>query len=80
VFHAGVEQKWWLGPTGCTGASLSGLSPEEAMKRLMGTPVVRCDEIPWALFGISMAAWNAIISLGVAIATLVVLARRSRTA
>jgi disulfide bond formation protein DsbB len=76
VFHAGVEQKWWLGPTGCTGASLSGLSPEEATKRLMGTPVVRCDEIPWSLFGISMAGWNAIVSLGVALLALLLVLRR----
>jgi len=76
VFHAGVEQKWWLGPTGCTGASLSGLTPEEATRRLMGTPVVRCDEIPWSLFGISMAGWNAIVSLGVALLALLLVLRR----
>jgi disulfide bond formation protein DsbB len=75
-FHAGVEQKWWLGPSGCTGASMSGLTPEEATKRLMGTPVVRCDEIPWSLLGISMAGWNAIVSLGVALATTMLLLRR----
>jgi disulfide bond formation protein DsbB len=67
IFHAGVEQKWWAGPTGCSGGSLTGLSTEEAAKRLMGTPVVRCDEIPWSLLGISMAGWNAIVSLGVSL-------------
>jgi disulfide bond formation protein DsbB len=76
VFHAGVEQKWWPGPTGCTGASLSGLTPEEATKRLMGTPVVRCDEIPWSLFGISMAGWNAIVSIGMALLLSVLMLRR----
>lgn len=77
IFHAGVEQKWWAGPTGCTGGSLTGLSTEEAAKRLMGTPVVRCDEIPWSLLGISMAGWNAIVSLGVALlASLLVLRGR----
>jgi disulfide bond formation protein DsbB len=25
--------------------------------------VVRCDEVPWALFGISLAGFNAIFSL-----------------
>jgi disulfide bond formation protein DsbB len=30
----------------------------------MNAPVVRCDDIPWDLFGISMAGWNMIISLG----------------
>ncbi|MGE3905223.1 MAG: disulfide bond formation protein B, partial [Reyranellaceae bacterium] len=62
AFHVGVEQKWWAGPTGCSGGSLAGLDPAEAMKRLMETPVVRCDEVPWSLFGISMAGWNMIVS------------------
>jgi disulfide bond formation protein DsbB len=62
LFHVGVEQKWWAGPTGCSATDLSGLSPAEAAKRLMGTPVVRCDEIAWSLLGISMAGWNAIVS------------------
>lgn len=62
AFHVGVEQKWWAGPTGCSGGDLTGLSPVEAAKRLMETPVVRCDDIAWSLLGISMAGWNAIIS------------------
>ena len=62
VFHVGVEQKWWQGPTGCSGGDLSGLSAAEAMRRLMETPAIRCDEVPWSLLGISMAGWNAIVS------------------
>jgi disulfide bond formation protein DsbB len=27
---------------------------------------VRCDEAPWSLFGLSMAGWNALASLGLA--------------
>ena len=70
AFHVGVEQKWWAGPTGCSGGDLTGLSPAEAAKRLMETPVVRCDDIAWSLLGISMAGWNAIVSgiAGIAIA------------
>lgn len=63
AFHVGVEQKWWQGPSGCSASSLVGLSPAEAAKRLMATPVVRCDEIAWSLLGISMAGWNAIVSV-----------------
>lgn len=72
VFHVGVEQKWWAGPSGCSAGGLTGLDPAEAAKRLMETPVVRCDEIAWALLGISMAGWNAIISVvvGAAVAFL----------
>jgi len=62
VYHAGVEQMWWQGPTTCTSGPISGLSTEDLLSQIMNAPVVRCDEIAWSLFGISMAAWNAILS------------------
>ena len=34
------------------------------MAVLEKAPVVRCDEVAWSLFGISMAGWNAILSAG----------------
>jgi disulfide bond formation protein DsbB len=58
VFHAGVELGWWEGLTRCTaGGALS-------LDDLMNVPLVRCDQVQWSLLGISMAGWNAIISLG----------------
>jgi len=66
VFHAGVEQGWWEGPTTCTSASPQGLSTDELMARIMEAPLVRCDDIAWSFLGLSMAAWNALISLGLA--------------
>jgi disulfide bond formation protein DsbB len=80
VFHVGVEQKWWAGPTGCSGGDLSGLTPAEAAKRLMETPVVRCDEIAWSLLGISMAGWNAIVSAGAGVAIAAFAFKRVRPA
>ncbi|TWS99858.1 disulfide bond formation protein B [Reyranella sp. CPCC 100927] len=63
VYHVGVEWKWWAGPSGCTGAvSGLGMSVEELKRILMGTKMIRCDEIPWSLFGLSMAGWNAVLS------------------
>jgi disulfide bond formation protein DsbB len=62
VYHAGVEQMWWQGPTTCTSGPIGGLSTEDLLAQIMEAPVVRCDEIAWSLFGISMAAWNAILS------------------
>lgn len=62
AYHAGVEQMWWEGPTTCTSGSITGLSTEDLLAQIMEAPVVRCDEIAWSLFGISMAAWNAILS------------------
>jgi disulfide bond formation protein DsbB len=63
-YHAGVEQKWWQGPTTCTSQPIDGLSTEDLLAQIMNAPVVRCDDIPWDLFGMSMAGWNMIISLG----------------
>ncbi len=67
AFHAGVEQGWWEGPSTCTSGPVSGLTPEQLMEQIMAAPLVRCDEIPWELFGLSMAGWNAVISLGLAL-------------
>ena len=66
VFHAGVEYGWWQGLTACsmTGGSGSG----DALADIMAAPLVSCDEPQWTLFGISLAGYNAIISIGAAIA------------
>ncbi len=62
LFHAGVEQGWWEGPTSCTSGDIGGLSAQELMDQIMSAPLVRCDEIPWQMLGLSMAGWNAVIS------------------
>ncbi|MEO1108303.1 MAG: disulfide bond formation protein B [Pseudomonadota bacterium] len=67
LFHAGVEQGWWEGPTSCTSGSIGGLSAEELMNQIMSAPLVRCDDIPWQMVGLSLAGWNAVVSLGLAL-------------
>jgi len=62
VFHAGVEWKWWEGPSSCTSGDIGGLSTQELMDQIMSAPLVRCDDIPWEMFGLSMAGWNAVLS------------------
>ena len=64
LFHVGVEQKWWQGPQSCSGFDPAGLTTEQLMARIQGAPVVACDEIAWQFLGLSMAGWNALISLG----------------
>lgn len=64
AYHMGVEWKWWPGPDTCTpGRTTLGLNLDELKRRIMGTPMVRCDTIPWSLLGLSMAGWNGVISL-----------------
>lgn len=64
-FHAGVEYHWWEGLAACGGGGLNdpSMSIDELRERLFATSVVRCDDVAWSLFGISMAGWNFIASL-----------------
>ncbi len=63
AYHAGVEWKFWAGPKDCSG-SLSDLGTAGGLlDKLKTVRVVRCDEIPWSFLGISLAGYNAIISL-----------------
>ena len=57
VFHAGVEIGWWEGITQCTATGATSLQD------IMNVPLVRCDQVQWELLGVSMAGWNATISL-----------------
>ena len=62
VFHAGVEAGWWQGLTSCS-TTAAGASTDELLKSILATPLVRCDQVQWSLLGISLAGWNALISL-----------------
>ena len=75
AFHAGVEWRWWPGPSSCSGGgNLGGLSGSDLLSTDAPSGIVMCDEIVWQLLGLSMAGWNAVISLG--LATLWVMAAR----
>ena len=63
LYHTGVERKWWDGPASCSGQDVGSLSADELFNQIMSAPLVRCDDIPWELFGLSMANYNAILSL-----------------
>ena len=66
AFHVGVEQGWWEGTAGC--GSLSNTDDLAALRaQIMNAPIVRCDEVAFSLFGISMAGWNVLYALGVAV-------------
>lgn len=64
VHHAGVEWKWWAGPDSCSDIVGGAATLEAMMEKLMAAPVVRCDEAPWTLAGLSLAGYNALISFG----------------
>jgi disulfide bond formation protein DsbB len=64
AYHAGVEYKWWEGPTSCTGGSneLSGLIGSDLLPGSATKAIIMCDEVSWQLFGLSMASYNFIFS------------------
>ncbi len=76
AFHVGVEQHWWRGTDGCHSPGFdSDLTIDELREAMLGTSFVPCDEIPWELFGISMAGYNLLFSLALGVAVLWTLVR-----
>ena len=63
LFHAGVEYKWWRGLEACSATPLEMTSGAELLDFSASQPVVLCDEVVWSFLGLSMAAWNGILSL-----------------
>lgn len=78
VYHVGVEQHWWAGPTACSGIAAAPQTLEALRAQIFAAPIVRCDDIPWSLFGISMAGYNALISLVTGFFVLSLLRRNTR--
>lgn len=66
IYHTGVERKWWEGPTSCSGGPVGELSADELFNQIMNAPVVQCDQIPWEMFGLSMANYNVLASAVIA--------------
>ncbi len=62
AFHAGVEWGFWPGPAECSGAVLD-LGKGSLLENLDRVKVVRCDEVQWRFLGLSLAGYNALISL-----------------
>jgi disulfide bond formation protein DsbB len=77
VYHAGVELGIFEGLTTCT-TTASGATRDELLRSIMDAPLVRCDQIQFSFLGISMAGWNAILSLGGAAVIAFLLARKPR--
>ncbi len=77
-YHLGVEEGWFRGPAGCSAAAIDATTIEELKRQLEAAPVVRCDEVPWSLMGISLAGFNLIASAALAAGCLFLAARSWR--
>ena len=65
-YHAGVEWKFWEGPTDCSGPVVDLGSAGTLLQRLDSVKVIRCDEVQWRFLGLSLAGYNVLISLAMA--------------
>jgi disulfide bond formation protein DsbB len=77
VYHAGVELGIFQGLTACT-ASGSTATGADLLKEIMSAPLVRCDQVQWSFLGVSMAGWNALLSVTGAAAITWLAARKAR--
>jgi disulfide bond formation protein DsbB len=78
AYHAGVELGIFPGVTQCT-STAAGLGGDALLKDIMSRPLIRCDEVQWEFLAVSMAGWNAIISISAALVVLWLSLRRPRT-
>jgi disulfide bond formation protein DsbB len=66
-YHVGVEQHWFPGPTACTASGTAAASVDALRAQLLGKQAVMCDQVQWSLFGVSLAGWNFLASLALAV-------------
>jgi disulfide bond formation protein DsbB len=62
VYHAGIEWKWWPGPTTCAGGGPIAPPADILSSLKQPTRFVACDQAAWRFLGISLAGYNALIA------------------
>ncbi len=68
VYHAGVEWKFWAGPTDCTAGAVSiTTSAGNLLGDLNAVKPAACDVAAGRFLGISFAGWNGVAALILAI-------------
>jgi disulfide bond formation protein DsbB len=67
AYHAGVEWRFWAGPTDCSGPLTDFTTKGPLLDQLQSIRVVRCDEAAWRFLGISLAGYNVLISFALAV-------------
>jgi disulfide bond formation protein DsbB len=74
-YHVGVEQHWFAGPAACTATAGTPTTLEALKAQLLHQQPVRCDEVAWSLWGVSLAGWNLLASLAMTGICLIFLVR-----
>ena len=70
VYHAGAEWGYWAPPTTCGGTGEELKGGKSLLQALKNANVVDCGKPALIILGLSLAGWNAIISLCLSIGCL----------
>ena len=69
-YHFGIEMNFWTGPDGCS----SNIDfSKDTLKYLLSKSPIKCDEVMFKIFGLSLAGWNALVSFFVFLLTSILL-------
>ena len=59
LYHFGIEMNFWTGPDGCS----SNIDfSQDTLTYLLSKSPIKCDEVMFEIFGLSLAGWNALAS------------------
>lgn len=62
-YHVAIQHHWVSLPAFCSSNDFTSFDSVESLReQLLKTPFVRCDQVTWSLFGLSLAAYNTILS------------------
>ncbi len=78
AYHVGVEQHWFSGPQACTAAKSTATTLDALEAEILSHKSVRCDVPQWSLMGISLAGFNFLGSLLMALLSFAVFAANRR--
>ena len=60
LYHFGIEMNYWKGPDDCS----SNIDfSKDTLTFLLNKSPIKCDEVMFKILGLSLAGWNALLSL-----------------
>jgi disulfide bond formation protein DsbB len=65
AYHVGVEQGWWALPGGCVAGA--GAQSVAELRRMLAEAPPACDQVGFTFLGLSLAGWNLVVSLALAV-------------
>ena len=64
-YHVGVEQGWFALPEGCQ--AVGEATTVDELRAMLAAAPPRCDQVAWSFLGLSMAGWNGLLALALAL-------------